>query len=265
MLNKEKILNALNNKSLVKIISGIQNYDKQKILTVAMAAELGGATALDICDEPKIIQDIRAAVSLPIFISSIEPEKLIYAQKLGADALELGNFESFYKQGKLFTPQEILDLTKKVIAQLEKNVLLSVTVPATLELANQIKLANELVNLGVDIIQTEGFVSDTPASDRTDSTFVDILKAASTLANTFEIKRAIPKANIITASGITLTTLPLAKALGASGIGIGTFINSLTSQVEMTERVKELVDYMDNGCKFATKDILKEKVLSPHI
>ena len=258
MTNKQKILNALKNKNLVKIISGIQNYDKQKTLNVAMAAEMGGANALDICDETEIIKTIRAAVQVPLFVSSIDPEKLINAQELGADVLEIGNFESFYNSGKMFTPKEILDITKKVKKLLRKDILLCCTIPATLEIKNQIKLAKELVELGVDILQTEGFALNTPASDRKDSTYTDILKSASTLTNTIELRKALPNANIITASGISNTTAPLAIAMGASGVGVGHYINSLLSQVEMTERVNELVESVSQISNSKTMQIEKQ-------
>ena len=110
--NKEKILNALKNKSLVKIISGIQNYEKKKVLDIAMAAEMGGAGALDISDHKEIIKAVRSSVSLPLFVSSTEAKKLIEAQNFSVDALEVGNYESFYKISRLFTPKEILEITK---------------------------------------------------------------------------------------------------------------------------------------------------------
>ena len=240
--NKQKVLNALKNKTLIKIISGIQNYDRQKTLNIAMAAEIGGASALDICDDKEIIKTVRASVSLPLFVSSTEAKKLIEAQNYGVDVLEIGNYESFYKISRLFTRKEVLEIAKEVKKSLDKNVLLCVTVPGTLEVENQVKLAKELLSFGVDILQTEGFAPDTPASDRLDKTYTDILKAVSTLANTLELRKALPEANIICASGITPTTAPLALALGASGIGAGTYINTLFTQNEMEEKVKEIVE-----------------------
>lgn len=244
--NKEKVLNVLKNKNLIKIISGIQNYDKQKTLNVAMASEMGGANALDICDDKEIIKTVRASVQIPLFVSSTEPKKLIEAQNYGADVLEIGNYESFYKISRLFTRKEILEITKEVKKSLDKNVLLCVTIPATLEVENQVNLGKELLTLGVDILQTEGFAPDTPASDRKDATFNDVLKAVSTLANTIELRAALPNANIICASGITLTTATLAYAVGASGIGVGTYINSLFTQTEMEEKVKEIVERVNS-------------------
>jgi hypothetical protein len=251
--NKQKVLNALKNKNFVKIISGIQNYDKQKSLYISMAAELGGATAIDICDDPEITKPIRALVQMPIFISSIDPIKLVAGVSHSADVLEIGNYEPFYKIGKMFTPSEIIELAifvKKSISSLERPLdqvpLLSCTVPATLQVENQIKLAKELLNLGIDILQTEGFLQATPPSDRNDETYNNILKAASTLANTIELRKALPDAHIITASGITLTTIPLVLGAGANGIGIGTYISSITTQDEMTERVKEIMEKVND-------------------
>ena len=241
MKNRDKILNALKNKNLVKIISGIQNYDRQKTLAVAMAAEMGGATALDICDDPEIIKSIRALVQLPLFISSIDPLKLIAAQSYGADALEIGNYKSFYKLGKMFTPKEILEIAQFVKKSVTTDVLLCCTIPATLEIENQIKLGKDLLSSGFHMVQTEGFSLGSPPADRKEAAYKDILKAASTLTNTLELRKALPNANIICASGITLTTSPLALAMGATGVGIGTYINSLTSQNEMTEKVKEIM------------------------
>lgn len=255
--NKEKVLDTLKNKELVKVISGIQNYDKQKTLAVSMAAELGGATALDICDDEKIIKDIRSSVELPLFVSSISAEKLISAQKLDVDVLEIGNFENFYNEGKLFTPKEIVNIAQQVSSKKSKDILLCCTIPATLEVENQINLASELLNIGVDILQTEGFCADIPASDRRDPSYLAILKASSTLANTYELRKAFPDAHIITASGITSTTAPLAIAVGASGIGVGKYINSLSSQVQMTEYVKELMTLI------STPTFSKEKVKAP--
>lgn len=256
--NKQKLLDALKSKNFVKIISGIQNYDKQKSLNVAMAAELGGATALDICDDPEIIKSLRSLVQLPIFVSSMDPLKLIASQSFGIDAIEIGNYESFYKQNKMFTAKEIFEIAQFVKKSITVDLLLCCTVPATLEIKNQIVLAKELIDLGFDLIQTEGFALDTPPSDRKDLKYNEILKASSTLASTMELREALPKANIITASGITLTTAPLAIASGANGIGVGTFINTLISQVEMTERVKDIVDSMNN---FLPQYLEAQKVL----
>ena len=241
MSNKETILNAIKNKNLVKVISGIKNYDKEKTLNISKAAETGGATAVDICDDIEILKSVKEKVKLPVFVSSINAKKLIEAARNGADALEVGNYESFYAEGKLFTPSEILGIVREVKSSVSKDVILSCTIPATLEVENQIKLADELLEIGVDLIQTEGFSPSTPSSDRNDSSFLDVLKASSTLTNTLELRKHVPGANIMSASGITANTAALAIAMGACGIGVGNYISQVSDVNEMTNRVKKVV------------------------
>ena len=241
MSNKQKVLTALKNKNFIKIISGIRNYDKQKTISIALAAESGGASALDICDDSEIIKAVRSSVELPVFVSSIDPLKLIAAQLLGADVLEIGNYESFYKEGKMFTPSAILEILQFVRKSVPKDVVICCTIPATLEVGNQLKLGKDLINAGADIIQTEGFSPEIPDTERKEQSYLDILKAATTLTNTIELRKVLPDVNIITASGITPTTAPLAISLGANGVGVGTYINSFSTQFEITKRVKEVV------------------------
>ena len=238
MENKQKVLTALKNKNFVKVISGIKNYDTQKTISIALAAESGGASALDISDDPEIIKAVKSSVELPIFVSSIDPLKLIAANSLGADVLEIGNYEGFYQEGKMFTPSAILEIFQFVRKSVPKDVIICATVPATLEVENQLKLGKDLIQAGADIIQTEGFSPDIPDSDRKDQSYLDILKAASTLTNTIELRKVFPDTNIITASGITPTTAPLAISMGANGIGVGTYI---TAQADFAKRVKEIV------------------------
>lgn len=250
MSNRERILNAIKSKNLVKVISGIKNYDKEKTLNIVKAAEFGGATAVDICDDSEIIKAVKGKVNLPIFVSSVSTEKLINAASLGVDALEVGNFESFYAEGKMFTPSEILEIVRTVKANISKDILISCTIPATLEVENQIKLADELLEIGVDIIQTEGFASSTPSSDRNDASYTDVLKASSTLTNTLELSKNVPGANIMSASGITPNTAALAIAMGACGIGVGNYISQTSDVNEMANKVKEVVASVNS---FASK------------
>ncbi len=253
MSNKEKILNAIKNKNLVKVISGIKNYDLEKTLNIAKAGEFGGATAVDICDSPEIIKAVKEKIQIPVFVSSVDPKKLIEAVKHGADALEIGNYESFYIEGKMFTPSEILGIVKEVKNSVSENIVISCTIPATLEIENQIKLADELLELGVDIIQTEGFAPLSPSSDRSDSSYDDVLKASSTLTNTLEISKNVPGANVMSASGITPNTAPIAIAMGAVGVGVGNYISKATEINEMSNRVKEVVASVNS---FASKLVL---------
>ena len=85
-------------KRAVKIIAGIDNFDIENIKKVVTAAQTANASAVDICAKPEIISEIREMTDMPIFVSSIVPSELVKAVELGADAIELGNFDVLYKK-----------------------------------------------------------------------------------------------------------------------------------------------------------------------
>ena len=153
----------------------------------------------------------------------------------GADLIEIGNFDSFYAQGLQFQADEVLALTEQTRTLLP-NICLSVTVPHILSLDKQVQLAEELVQAGADIIQTEGGTSSRPNSS---GTLGLIEKASPTLAATHEISRAI-SIPVLCASGLSDVTVPLAIASGAAGVGVGSYINQLNSEVAMVAAVRSL-------------------------
>jgi dihydropteroate synthase len=75
--------------------------------------------------------------------------------------LRIGNFDSFYAQGRIFEAAEVLALTRQT-RKLLPEITLSVTVPHLLPLDQQVRLAEALVSQGADIIQTEGGTSSQP-------------------------------------------------------------------------------------------------------
>jgi len=174
---------------------------------------------------------------LPICVSAVEPELFVACVEAGADLIEIGNFDSFYAQGRRFEAAEVLALTEAT-RKLLPTVLLSVTVPHILELDQQVQLAEALVNAGADIIQTEGGTSSQPAHA---GTLGLIEKAAPTLAAAYEISRAVD-VPVLCASGLSNVTAPMAIAAGAAGIGVGSAINKLSSEIEMIAVVRSLVE-----------------------
>jgi hypothetical protein len=221
----------------LKIISGLHNFDAENVLAVAKAAELGGATFVDIAADPELVRQVRQAISLPICVSAVEPEQFVAAVEAGADLIEIGNFDSFYAQGRRFEAEEVLALTKATRALLP-HITLSVTVPHILPLDQQVQLAEELVKAGADIIQTEGGTSSAPAHP---GTLGLIEKAAPTLAAAAEISRAV-SVPVLCASGLSSITAPLAIAAGAAGVGVGSAVNQLNSEVAMIAVVRSLVE-----------------------
>ena len=106
-------------KRAVKVIAGIDNFDMESVKKVVTAADQTGASAVDICADENIIKAVREMTDMPVFVSSIVPSELARAVELGADAIELGNFDVLYKAGKTFTANEVLELAKETLALLK--------------------------------------------------------------------------------------------------------------------------------------------------
>ncbi|MEH2236664.1 DUF561 domain-containing protein [Nostoc sp.] len=228
---------AFTNRRVLKVISGLNNFDAASVAATVKAAEFGGATFVDIAADPALVQLAKSLTNLPICVSAVEPEKFVQAVAAGADLIEIGNFDSFYAQGRRFEASEVLALTKQTRALLPE-ITLCVTVPHILELDQQVQLAEELVKAGADIIQTEGGTSSNPVHP---GTLGLIEKAAPTLAAAFEISRVV-SVPVLCASGISNVTAPLAIAAGAAGVGVGSAINQLNSEIAMIAAVRGLVE-----------------------
>ena len=221
----------------LKVISGLNNFDRQKVAAIVKAADMGGATFVDIAADAELVRHCRELTSLPICVSAVEPELFVAAVAAGADLIEIGNFDSFYAQGRRFEAPEVLEITQKTRSLLP-NITLSVTVPHILNLSEQVQLAEALVKAGADIIQTEGGTSAAPTHP---GTLGMIEKAAPTLAAAYEISRAV-SVPVLCASGISSVTAPLAIAAGAAGVGVGSAINQLNSEVAMVAAVRSIVE-----------------------
>ena len=125
--------------------------------------------------------------------------------------------------------------------ELLPEIVLSVTVPHILPLDSQAQLALDLVDRGVDLIQTEGGTSSNPTSP---GTLGLIEKASPTLAATFAIAAALKENQsnvpVICASGLSEVTVPMAISVGANGVGIGSAINKLNTELAMIATIKGL-------------------------
>ncbi|MGL5080322.1 MAG: DUF561 domain-containing protein [Microcoleaceae cyanobacterium] len=228
---------AFEQRKALKVISGLMNFDAQRVASIVKAATQGGATFVDIAADPHLVSMVRTLTSLPICVSAVEPQKFVACVAAGADLVEIGNFDAFYSQGRRFEAEDVLNLTHATRALLPE-VLLSVTVPHILTLDQQVQLATELVDAGADIIQTEGGMSANPVNP---GTLGLIEKAAPTLAAAYEISRAVA-IPVLCASGLSSVTVPLAIAAGAAGVGVGSAINRLDNEVAMVAVVRSLVE-----------------------
>ena len=228
----------LREKRAVKIIAGIDNYNADNVARVCRAAQKGHASAVDISCDKKIYDIARKNTKLPIFVSSVHPFELLNAVQWGVDAIEIGNFDALYKKGQSFTSQQVYDIVLETMGLISKyDVFTCVTIPGNIEISEQIELAKKLEILGVDLILTEGLKADIQSSNPSAHL---ISYAEATIANTLELAQhtALP---IMSASGITAKTAPLAFASGASAVGVGSAVNKLDSEIAMSATVMAIV------------------------
>ena len=231
---------SFQNRSLLKVISGLNNFNPKSVIQISKAAALGGADLLDVACDPELVQMAKEVSDIPICVSSVEPKLFPDAVNAGAEMVEIGNFDSFYPTGRFFFADEVRELaieTRRLLPQVP----LSVTVPHVLPLDSQAQLALDLVDIGVDLIQTEGGTSSDPKNP---GTLGLIEKATPTLAATFAISSALREKDsfvpLICASGLSEVTVPMAISVGAHGVGIGSAINKLNNEVAMIATVKSL-------------------------
>lgn len=236
----------LHEKRAVKVIAGIDNFDVENVKKVVAAAEKSGASAIDISASQEIFEAARQLTELPLFVSSINPEELAQAVEMGADAIELGNFDALYKKGLRMSGEEVLELAQKTLALIDKDsVFLCATVPGHLTIAEQIFVARNLEEMGFDLIQTEGAAVANVVNDGARG----LLETAQvSIANTIELTRNVD-IPVMTASGITPTTAALAFASGASAIGVGSCINKLDSIISMMAVVRNLVEIAEKNAQ----------------
>ena len=242
---------AIAGRRLLKVIAGLSNRERASVLRIARAAAAGGADVVDIACDPDLVAAVVAATpQLPVCVSAVDPELFPAAVAAGAVMVEIGNFDSFYPQGRIFSAAEVLDLTRRT-RELLPEVVLSVTVPHVLPLDQQEQLAQALQAAGADLIQTEGGTSARPFSA---GTLGLIEKAAPTLAASHAISRAVDLP-VMCASGLSSVTVPLALAAGAAGVGVGSAVNRLNDELAMVAVVRALREAVGQGSVVRSADL----------
>ena len=235
--------NSLEQRNALKVIAGLMNFDAARVALVSRAAGRGGADLIDVACDPQLVQlALQESAGVPVCVSSVEPEQFPAAVAAGALMVEIGNYDAFYPQGRVFEAAEVLALTEHTRALLPDTVL-SVTVPHVLPLDQQEQLALDLVEAGADLIQTEGGTSAKPFSA---GSLGLIEKAAPTLAAAHSISRAVD-VPVLCASGLSAVTLPMAIAAGAAGVGVGSAVNRLNDELAMVAVVRGLRDALSSA------------------
>jgi Protein of unknown function (DUF561) len=236
MILNKKLKNALNRHEVLKIITGIDNFNLNDIIIRSKEAELGGATYVDIAANINILHELKQVSHLPVCVSSINSNELLTCFKSGADILEVGNFDIFYEKGIVLSAKEVLAIAKDIMHRAPL-ACVCVTIPHYLSLLEQIQLAEKLEYFGVDIVQTEGFSS----KSKEDLCLINALnKSSSALSSTYVFANYI-KVPIISSSGINSLSAPIAVFYGASGIGIGSFISQFNDSIHRSFIIQYII------------------------
>jgi thiamine monophosphate synthase len=216
-----RFFTALGRRQALKVIAGIHNTDLRDVLDICKGAAMAGAHAVDIAADPVIVASV-IAMDLPIsvVVSSLDPAELAAAAKIGADVLELGNFDAQYEQGDFYSADDVYELAADIRKRCPNHAL-CVTIPGHLSTITQQMLAKSLTELGVNMLQTEGAIR---LLDRRHVKALDPQeKVALTLRNTQAIDH-VTHLPVITASGLTTDHLMDAFLAGASGVGVGSSV-----------------------------------------
>ncbi|MEB3198240.1 MAG: DUF561 domain-containing protein [Candidatus Sericytochromatia bacterium] len=233
-MNHRHVLHtALIERNLFKVIAGITNFDRERVVAIARAAEAGGAQAVDIAADVSLIDAVKAATNLVVFVSSTDPQALIACADK-ADVLELGNFDALYKQGVHPSAAQILDWARTVQAAVGDRTPLCVTVSGYLPIAEQKALALELEHLGVAMLQTEGQVGP-----QAEDTFSALSGAVAALGNTAEIRQVV-SLPLLLAGGFTRHSAAFALGAGADALGVGQAITAHADPARMLDEVRAI-------------------------
>nr|SCW22937.1 Hypothetical protein ycf23 [Nemalion sp. H.1444] len=238
------ISKACEQKQMLKVIIGIDNFNVSNVMHKVKAAHVGGATYIDISANLQIIDEVKAVVpSLPVCVSSIDIDELVSCYDAGADMLELGNFDIFYDRGISFSPQQILDLASKLLIRIP-DASICATIPHKLSLVQQIDLAKTLESIGVDMIQTEGISSKYKICDKLSNS---IKRSSASLCSTAVLSTylTIP---IVCSSGINSLSAPLAMLYGASGIGVGSFFDHFDRTLFLSHEIARIMKSIEHSC-----------------
>nr|AIA21402.1 hypothetical chloroplast RF23 [Pyropia kanakaensis] len=252
------IANDFNDKIAIKVITGLNNFNIKQIKQMTQAAEIAGATYMDIAAEINIIKELQSTTTIPLCVSAVSAQKLFDCKQAGVQILEIGNYDAFYEQGRLFSSEEIMQISDD-IRNLLPSTTLCVTIPHVLCIKEQIRLTQRLRNIGVDIIQTEG--KTTSFSKQGDLSGM-IQKSASTCSSTYTIARNSDM-HIISASGISALTSPISFLYGASCVGIGNNIkrlNSIKSMAMYIYEMKTAIKYNRSEKRNITHSIKKSSI-----
>jgi len=258
LLNTQLII-PFKTKKVIKVISGLSNLDINNIIRIAKSAEIAKVSYIDIVANTKIVSFLKNLTSIPICVSSINPIELYSCVLAGADLVEIGNFDFFYKKKIQLSMNQILQLARETRSLIiDKDI--CVTIPYIFNLYQQQYLAKELEILGINIIQTEApqyynynFYKNKKFDNYNDPLLKSIKKAAASLCSTYLLSRNV-NIPIITASNLDSLSSLIAINCGAAGVGIGSNIQKQNTIYDMSNYLDEIYYSFNNSKDFMNKN-----------
>nr|QCI08698.1 hypothetical protein [Sphondylothamnion multifidum] len=247
-LFNKKLSNSFSLNKVIKVIAGLNNNDIKSIIKLAKALELTDATYIDIIANTRLVSILNSITDIPICVSSIDPLELYNCILCGADIVEIGNFDIFYSRNIVLSDTDVLNLaieTRKMIPNND----ICVTIPHYLDLYKQVKLAKNLEQVGINIIQTEGystkFYNKNIFFQNSDNVSLSTSIASASLSATYAISQSL-NIPVITSSGINCLSSPMTLLYGASGIGLGTALNNQTNIFNICVYINEISHAISN-------------------
>ena len=236
-MNKIDMLNEqFSKKNLLKVISGLENFDDYKVKNVVTAAVCGNAKAVDIAADANLIEWAASYSTMAIFVSALDVDSLVMASRHGADVLEIGNFDALYTKGQSVTKEQVIAWTRDLYAQVKDQSLICTTIPCLLPMDEQISLATQLQAAGASILQIENL-----GLGKEDYYF-ECAK---------EIVKAVEIPTILSGR---LTDKNIIKALktGVNGVGVGKYISE-QSPDKLISTVEDMVNLINQRKLVSTK------------
>nr|YP_009395746.1 hypothetical protein [Herposiphonia versicolor]ARW64726.1 hypothetical protein [Herposiphonia versicolor] len=252
-LSNIQLNNSFKSKKVVKVIAGINNANISQIIRVAKATQLSGASYLDINANIMIVKLLKSFLSIPSCVSSINPIDIYNCVASGADLVEIGNYDVFYKKNIYITAKQLINLVKE-IKFLIGDVDICVTIPSHMNLDEQVNFAKQLEYLDIDIIQTEGLFFNNKSKNLCSLTSYLLLSLLSTYVISHNVN--IP---VITSSGMLgmFSNIPL--YYGASGLGFSSIIRQKNNVIDMVDCINEIKYCMNNALNVKKQFIYMDK------
>lgn len=212
------IATLLQNKPFLKVIAGIENFDKESVKALAQAAD-GQAMAIDLAADEELVKWVKANTQLLVFVSSLNPTELAQAAEWGADLVELGNFDPLYKRGETVTSEQVLTWTRELQQLTQGQVPLCITIPGKLDIDEQIDFAQQIQAAGADLLQIENVRSG--------------MEHATLIQKAVELP-------LILSGRLDESNLDEALATGVAGVGIGAAIRAEETVPAMQAKIQGL-------------------------